>query len=471
MNKVKILLLLLISVFCLYTKDVYAASASLSVSSSKVYVGGSFKTTINVSAAAAWSVHLSASGPVRNCSMDQADSTANALNANKSFSVTCTAIGTGTITLTLSGDVTSADDGLARKVSGTRTVTVVQKPSNPTPSPSTPSTSKPSGSEDKRSTNTSLKSLTVNGKSLTNKNNVYTLEVSNYIEKVDIAAVVSDSKAKLTGTGSKNLNIGENKFNIVVTAERGNKTTYTVKVIRKEFNTFDDLSEILKLGKDSEVQFSDKDKLTKEQIDSIVNSKRKITLTKYDSEKKKTLYSFILDGNTIKATGEFNPNLSLILENNPMEEAVNYAAGLYLDFSKCGNIPEGIILKYFVGDIYKDNEKVNLYSYSENKVTQVKEGLVVTNGYVEFNVSDSVLHLISKTKVMNAEVKEKGLNSWMVSSFVLATIIVILVGLIIIDKMKIIKSHNEKSINALVKEKVETVVEEVTENKETDEVL
>lgn len=470
MKKVKILLLLLISVFCLYAKDVYAASASLSVSSSKVYVGGSFKTTINVSASAAWSVHLKASGPVRNCSMDQADSTANALNANRSFSVTCTATGTGTITLTLSGDVTSADDGLARKVSGTRTVTVVNKPASSTPSTNN-SNSKPSGPADDRSTNTSLKSLTVNGKSLTNKNNVYTLEVSNYIEKVDIAAVVSDSKAKLTGTGSKNLNVGENKFNIVVTAERGNKTTYTVKVIRKEFNTFDDFSEILKLEKDSEVQFSDKDKLTKEQIDSIVNSKRKITLTKYDSEKKKTLYSFILDGNTIKATGEFNPNLSLILENNPMEEAVNYAAGLYLDFSKCGNIPEGIILKYFVGDIYKDDEKVNLYSYSENKVTQVKEGLVVTNGYVEFNVSDSVLHLISKTKVMNAEVKEEGLNSWMVSSFVLAAIVVILVGLIIIDKMKMIKSHNEESINSEVKEKVETVVEEVTENKETDEVL
>ena len=154
-----------------------------------------------------------------------------------------------------------------------------------------------------------------------------------------------------------------------------------------------------------------------------------------------------------------------------MEEAVNYAAGLYLDFSKCGNNPEGIILKYFVGDIYKDNEKVNLYSYSENKVTQVKEGLIVTNGYVEFNVSDSVLHLISKTKVMNAEVKEEGLNSWMVSSFVLAAIVVILVGLIIIDKMKMIKSNNEESINTLVKEQVETVVEEVTENKETDEVL
>ena len=154
-----------------------------------------------------------------------------------------------------------------------------------------------------------------------------------------------------------------------------------------------------------------------------------------------------------------------------MEEAVNYAAGLYLDFSKCGNIPEGIILKYFVGDIYKDDEKVNLYSYSENKVTQVKEGLIVTNGYVEFNVSDSVLHLISKTKVMNAEVKEEGLNSWMVSSFVLAAIVVILVGLIIIDKMKMIKSNNEESINSEVKEKVETVVEEVTENKETDEVL
>ena len=287
MKKVKILLLLLISVFCLYSKDVYAASASLSVSSSKVYVGGSFKTTINVSAAAAWSVHLSASGPVRNCSISQADSTANALNANKSFSATCTATGTGTITLTLSGDVTSADDGLARKVSGTRTVTVVNKPASSTPSTNN-SNSKPSGPADDRSTNTNLKSLTVNGKTLTKKNNVYSMEVSNYVEKVDIAAVGADTKSKVTGTGSKNLSVGENKFSIVVTAERGNKTTYTVKVIRKEYNTFNDLDEVLKLGKDSEVQFSNNDKLTKENLDSIINSKRKITLTKYDSEKKKT---------------------------------------------------------------------------------------------------------------------------------------------------------------------------------------
>lgn len=467
MKKVKILLLLLISVFCLYSKDVYAASASLSVSSSKVYVGGSFKATINVSAAAAWSVHLSASGPVRNCSISQADSTSNALNANKSFSATCTATGTGTITLTLSGDVTSADDGLARKVSGTRTVTVVNKPASSTPSTNN-SNSKPSGPADDRSTNTNLKSLTVNGKTLTKKNNVYSMEVSNYVEKVDIAAVGADTKSKVTGTGSKNLSVGENKFSVVVTAERGNKTTYTVKVIRKEYNTFNDLDEVLKLGKDSEVQFSNNDKLTKEMLDSIINSKRKITLTKYDSEKKKTLYSFILDGNVIKTADEFNPNILLVSDNNLMEEAVNYAAGLYLDFSSCINIPEGVILRYFVGDIYNNDEKLNLYSYSDDKVTKLQEGIVVTDGYVEFNVSDSVYHLLSKTVVQNAVVKEEGLNSWMISSIVLAVIVVILVLLIIVDKMKML--NNKATKVEVVKEETENIsstpVEEEIEDKE-----
>ena len=157
MKRFKILFMLLISVALFNTSNVYAAGASLSVSTSQVYVGDSFTASIYVSASAAWNVHLTASGPVKNCSISQADSTANALNANKTFSATCTSTGIGTITLSLSGDVTSADDGLAVKVGGTKTVNVVARPA--TPSNPTPSNPTPSGPADTRSTNTALSKL------------------------------------------------------------------------------------------------------------------------------------------------------------------------------------------------------------------------------------------------------------------------------------------------------------------------
>ena len=78
MKKVKFLLVSLISIFA-FNINVFAASGSLGVSSSSVYVGDSFTVTANVSSAAAWNIHVSASGPVTGCVINQADATADAI--------------------------------------------------------------------------------------------------------------------------------------------------------------------------------------------------------------------------------------------------------------------------------------------------------------------------------------------------------------------------------------------------------
>lgn len=390
------------------------------------------------------------------------------VGASKTFTITSGSVGSATISVVGTENYASYSDMVSLEgMRRTITVNVVERPAAPTPTPQ-PSNPTPSGPADTRSTNTKLSKLTVNGNNLSNVNNVFTIEVGNYVEKVDIAAVAADSKAKVTGTGSKDIKVGENNFNVVVTAERGNSTTYTVKVIRKEFNTLSDLDEVLKLGKDAEVQFSDKDKISRDILDKIISNKRKITLTKYDSEKKKTLYSFILDGNNIKASGEFNPNISLVVENNTMEEAVNYAAGLYLDFSNCGSIPKGIILKYFVGDIYSDNDKLNLYSYDGSKVVHLKENIEVVDGYVSFNVEDAITHLISKTNVVNAEVKKEGIDIWMITTIALGVLVFILLIALIAkkpkkEKVEEVKVEAKKEENTVVVEapKVTEPVENV----------
>ena len=58
----------------------------------------------------------------------------------------------------------------------------------------------------------------------------YTVTVPNDVKKVNINATKEDSKASVTGTGEFEVSEGNNTLNIVVTAENGNKRTYTIIV-------------------------------------------------------------------------------------------------------------------------------------------------------------------------------------------------------------------------------------------------
>ena len=60
--------------------------------------------------------------------------------------------------------------------------------------------------------------------------------VSNSKTSIDITAVLSDSKASITGTGTKNLNVGDNEFKITVTAEDKTSRDYIIKVRRLSNN-------------------------------------------------------------------------------------------------------------------------------------------------------------------------------------------------------------------------------------------
>ena len=88
------------------------------------------------------------------------------------------------------------------------------------------------------SDNTYLKSLTVSEGSLSfNKSTTYyKVVVENNITSIAIAASPEYSKATVSGTGTKSLSIYSNLFNITVTAENGDKRTYTVEVQRKDEN-------------------------------------------------------------------------------------------------------------------------------------------------------------------------------------------------------------------------------------------
>ena len=244
MKKIKYFIILLIGLFLINTK-VYAASASLSVSTSNVKVGESFTITVNASSVAAWNIHVNASGPVSNCSINQADATSDALDTNKTFSTTCSAMGEGTISISLSGDVTSASDpDNAVIVSDSTSITAIQTASNNENNNSNNNSNNNQASvnnavsneqdktDDKKSKNNNVKEISVEGQKLEKiDNNNYSLSVGNSVTSIKINCVPEDNKAKVSGNGVHEINVGDNNIEIIVTSESGVQNKINIKEI------------------------------------------------------------------------------------------------------------------------------------------------------------------------------------------------------------------------------------------------
>lgn len=60
----------------------------------------------------------------------------------------------------------------------------------------------------------------------------YEVEVPEEVDEVEVYAKVQDEKATMTGTGKKSLEKGDNKAQVVVTAENGATKTYTINIFR-----------------------------------------------------------------------------------------------------------------------------------------------------------------------------------------------------------------------------------------------
>lgn len=88
--------------------------------------------------------------------------------------------------------------------------------------------------KDDRSKNNNLSKLTVSNTGIQfNGGQVYTATVENSVTSVNISATSEDSKATITGTGTKQLKEGSNTFTVQVKAENGDTKAYTVTIIRK----------------------------------------------------------------------------------------------------------------------------------------------------------------------------------------------------------------------------------------------
>lgn len=257
MKKIKSVCIILITVFMLINiKTVYAAS-SISFSSSSPKVGESLRVTVSVPNVNTVDLKATVSGCGTNGTIQIVDGSMTGNPKTFSGSVTVTPTSTGTITVTISDSSNAVLNGSYVSVGGSRTITVSNKQSSSNSSSSSSNNSSSSSNttttqepEVKKSSEKNLSSLSVSEGTLSPKfssgTTTYKVDLTSETESLTISSKAKDSKAKVSGTGKKELKIGENNFTVTVTAEDGSKKTYTISVYVTEKPT-----QFVKLGDQS----------------------------------------------------------------------------------------------------------------------------------------------------------------------------------------------------------------------------
>ena len=226
-----ILILFLILIFTTTAQmKIYAAkgSASASIGTTKLEVGKTTKLTVTATNCFI-GYEITSSNPNIVSVSSSKDEFDTEYEKTDSRSYTVTAKQAGSATITVKSYTASGYDEGKFSLSKTFTITVTAPSSGGT------TTEKPNNNNNtsSKSSDATLKSITVGGKTYSKPSTSITApNASSDTSSIKISAAVNNSKAKVSGTGTKDLKTGTNKFTLKVTAENGNTKTYTVTVVR-----------------------------------------------------------------------------------------------------------------------------------------------------------------------------------------------------------------------------------------------
>ena len=222
-------------IFLLQNK-VYAATATMSASPTKVEPGKTVTITADIKSSASWALDISTTGGTLKKNDSRVGNTDSGNNENKTITLgTFTTETEGTYKITLSGYVVDGNTFSKTNINESVSI-VVEKTEEKKPDTSTTTTTPPPVTVTK-SSEARLKNFGIrpNDFSGFKKDKLeYSTTVPNNVAEVEIYAEKQDEKATVEGTGKVSLKEGNNTFKVKVTAEDGKTTkTYTLTIKRK----------------------------------------------------------------------------------------------------------------------------------------------------------------------------------------------------------------------------------------------
>ena len=356
----------------------------------------------------------------------------------KKGTITVSGKSIGTTTITLFIDAATFDSEDLSGQTKTITVNVVAK-QEPKPTP-----------EDNLSKNNNIKSITAEGYKLAKvNNNEYTLTVTNNITSININAVAEDSKAKVSGNGNHELDIGENNIEVIVTSESGKNNKINIKITRKDGYYLEDLDLVLKNDElnDIDIIINSDSKITMEYINKIKDSKKTLKFNYYD-ENKNLVYSWIINGKEIKDSKEFFTNVAFTTENQKeIYKLSNYADGLYVNLDHGSDLPKGTKLKLYIGNKFEDGSNVNIYCYNNATKTLefIKNDSTITDGYLELKIEPYSEYFITMSTIGIVAKEQDRSNNTFIIPVTVALVVIISLVIFIFSKFKLVRK--DKKIN------------------------
>jgi hypothetical protein len=275
----------------------------------------------------------------------------------------------------------------------------------------------------------------------------YALTVENNISSVKLTATPQDGKSKITTEGDfGNLEIGDNLVKIIVTAENGDKKTYTVTIKRKEEGPTTTLDQLIKVidsttAKQINVEIKDeKTVITSDMISSIKKNSKNLTINYYNGDS--VAYKWEINGTAFGDISSMDVGISFDTDNKEkIANLTNYADNLYLNFAYSGALPNDTYVSINVSSKYKDGDIVNLYYYDDkaNEIKLVYDDLKVKNGYLKFSIdhcSEYILSMANYTKENNDN------SSYKTVCYFLGLAVICLTGKVVYDFLRKRQKNN-----------------------------
>ena len=168
-------------------------------------------------------------------------------------------------------------------------------------------------------------------------NEKYEMHVENNITNATITGTTINSNASIVGTGKKNLNVGNNVWTIVVTAQNGDKKTYTVNVIRDEAPVTETPKELSKIIEESNLHI-DNEYLTGLTLTTDVST---IASSVNKSYSKASVV--VKKGTEVVTNGNLTTGMTVTISNG--DKSVTYTVVIYGDLNGDGIINALDLLK------------------------------------------------------------------------------------------------------------------------------
>ena len=443
MKKISIFLISLMTMFtCLENLNAASASITVTTNKSSVVVGNTFNATVTIYSSGgigSWEYNIKYDTSKLKLVSGQsavADVAQSSGKTSVSYNYTFKAIASGKAEIGVkSYNVIDWDVQDLSTSANSKTVTIITQQEL----------------EASYSKNNNLSSIVVEGYELNeefNKDTLeYTVSVPSDTEKINLNATVEDKTAGVSGTGEFEVSEGDNKFELIVTAQNGAKKVYTVTVKVEDQNPINvsiDGKKYTVIKRSSTLTAPSTYEETKITIDGIEVPAFKSSITDY-----------ILVG-----LKDESGNSGLYIYNENDKTYTKYieikTSGLTIYPKIPTKIPEG----YKQTTLVINEEEITAYSYNGNKEFYLIYGINIENGKEDFYEYDKENNTLSRYNGSIIEELTKRNENYLMIILVLGLETILLLLILLVTFIK-----NKKRKKRLMKKRLENQKEE---NKDTN---